>query len=64
MAEPTKEYNARIRVKLTDDLLPAPTLSRAELEAHLAEALEVSNPETPIVSVTVHDPSDTRSRRR
>ncbi len=61
---PTKEYNARILVKLTDDLLPAPMLSKTELEAHLTEALEIANPETPILSVTVHDPSDTRTRRR
>ncbi|MEE8330201.1 MAG: hypothetical protein V3R84_00335 [Acidimicrobiia bacterium] len=64
MTEPTKEYSARIRVKLTDDLLPAPLLSKAELEAHLVEALGVANPDTPIVSVTVYDPSDTRTRRR
>jgi len=64
VTEPTKEYGARIRVKLTEDILPGPVLSKAELEAHLNEALGVGSPESPIVSLTVSDPSDTRSRRR
>jgi hypothetical protein len=64
MAEPRKEYQARIWVKLTDDLLPAPVLSKAELEAHLVEDLNVGDPDSPIVSLVVEDPSDKRTRRR
>ena len=64
MAEPRKEYHARIWVKLTDDLLPGPVLSKDELEAHLIEGLNVGRPDAPIVSLKVEDPSDTRIRRR
>jgi hypothetical protein len=64
MAEPSKEYRARIWVKLTDDLLPAPVLSKAELEARLIQDLGVGDPSSAIVSVAVDDPSDGRSRRR
>jgi hypothetical protein len=64
MTEPRKEYQARIWVKLTDDLLPGPVLSKAELEAHLIEGLDVGDPDSPIVSLVVEDPSDTRTRRR
>jgi hypothetical protein len=56
MAGPTKEYHVRIRVKLTDELLPSPLLSRAELESILAEALEVGTADSPIVSLSVRDP--------
>ena len=31
-SEPTKEYRARIWVKLSDDFLPRPLLSKSELE--------------------------------
>ena len=54
----------RIWVKLTDDLLPGPVLSKDELEAHLIEGLNVGHPEAPIVSLKVEDPSDKRIRRR
>jgi hypothetical protein len=64
MTEPRKEYRARIWVKLTDDLLPGPVLSKAELEAHLIEGLNVGDPDSPIVSLMVDDSSDTRTRRR
>ncbi|MDH3471590.1 MAG: hypothetical protein OEM94_09770 [Acidimicrobiia bacterium] len=64
MTEPRKEYRARIWVKLTDDLLPAPVLSRAELEAHLIDGLKVGNPDSPIASLTVDDPSNKRTLRR
>ena len=63
MSEPAKEYNARIRVKLTDDLLPSPSLSRSDVEAKLKEALRVGDADSAIISVTVSDPSDTRRRR-
>lgn len=56
MAEPRKEYRARIWVKLTDELLPSPVLSKEEVEARLVEALEIGNPDSPIVSVAVEDP--------
>ena len=36
---PSKEYRARIFVRLSDDLLPTPVLSEAELGAQLTEAL-------------------------
>ena len=62
--EDRKEYHARIWVKLTDDLLPGPVLSKDELEAHLIEGLNVGHPEAPIVSLKVEDPSDKRIRRR
>ena len=56
MAELTKEYRAWIRVRLTDDLLPSPVVSKEEVEARLRAALEVGNPDSPIVSVSVQDP--------
>ncbi len=56
MAKPRKEYRARIWVTLTDDLLPTPVLSRAELEARLVEALKAGQPGSPVVSVAVTDP--------
>jgi hypothetical protein len=62
MAGPTKEYRARILVKLTDDLLPSPVLSKAELAARLVEALSVGDPDSPVVSVIVDDPRDSRRR--
>jgi hypothetical protein len=56
MAEPTKDYRAWIRVRLTDDLLPSPMLSEQELRALLEQALEVGRPGSPIVSLSVEDP--------
>ena len=56
MAELTKEYRARIRVKLTDELLPSPVLSKTELEAMLADALRAGHADSAVVSVDVHDP--------
>jgi hypothetical protein len=56
MAELSKEYRAWIRVKLTDDLLPSPMLSKEEVEARLVEALEAGRPGSPILSVSVQDP--------
>ena len=60
--KPAKEYRARIFVKLTDDILPQPALSSAELHAHLTEALDVGAPDSPIVSLTVDDPRTTKRR--
>jgi hypothetical protein len=54
--EPTKEYRARIWVKLSDDFLPHPLLTKAELEARLTEAMEVGAVDSPIVSLRVDDP--------
>lgn len=56
MPEPRKEYRARIWVKLTDELLPSPVLSKTELEARLVAALEVGKAHSPVVSVVVEDP--------
>lgn len=56
MAEPQKEYRARIWVKLTDELLPSPVLSKEQLQARLVEALGVDDPESPITGVAVEDP--------
>jgi hypothetical protein len=55
-SEPTKEYRARIWVKLSDDFLPHPLLTKAELEARIRAALEVGSPDSPIVSIRVDDP--------
>ncbi|HEX9644996.1 MAG TPA: hypothetical protein VGC11_13475 [Acidimicrobiia bacterium] len=55
MAEPTKEYGAHIRVRLTDELLPSPVLSKEALQALLVEALGIGKPDSPVVSVAVHD---------
>ncbi len=55
MSGPTKEYRAFIRVKLTDDFLPSPVLSKEELQALLKDALDVGADDSPIVSVAVHD---------
>jgi hypothetical protein len=60
---PGKEYRATINVKLTDDLLPEPLLSRAEVEVRLAEALGAGNPDSPIISVRVDDPLTRRPKR-
>ena len=56
MAEPRKEYRARIWVRLTDELLPSPVLSKAEVEALLMRALEVGQPSSAVVGVAVDDP--------
>jgi hypothetical protein len=56
MAEPRKEFRARFWVKLSDDLLPTPLLSKAELEALLLDALKVGEPGSAIVSLAVNDP--------
>jgi len=55
MPGPTKEYRAFIRVKLTDDFLPSPVLSKDELQALLTQALQVGAADSPIVSLSVHD---------
>ena len=56
MAEPQKEYRARIWVKLTDELLPSPQLSKEQLRAMLVDALGAGQPGSPVVNVTVEDP--------
>jgi hypothetical protein len=56
MAKPTKEYRAHIRVKLTDELLPSPVLSKEELQALLIEALGIGRADSPVISVAVYDP--------
>lgn len=61
--QPSKEYRARIMVKLTDDLLPQPVLSKAEVEAHLTEALKVGDADSPIAAVMVDDPVISKSKR-
>lgn len=62
MAE--KEYHATIRVRLTDDMLPRPMLSKDELESLLAESLDVGGVHSAIASISVGDPrSDSRQRR-
>ena len=53
---PTKEYHVRIRVKLTDELLPSPVLSGQELQDLLTSVLKTGTAESPIVSVSVRDP--------
>jgi hypothetical protein len=55
MSGPTKEYRAFIRVKLTDEFLPSPVLSKEELQALMRDALNVGAADSPIVSVSVHD---------
>ncbi len=56
MAEPRKEYRARIWVRLTDDLLPSPKLSREDLQALLDEALASGRADSPVASIVVEDP--------
>ncbi len=56
MAGPTKEYRARIRVALTDELLPSPVLTKSELETMLRDALQAGRPDSAVVSVEVFDP--------
>ncbi|MDH5374018.1 MAG: hypothetical protein OEX97_13830 [Acidimicrobiia bacterium] len=53
--EPSKEYRALIWVKLSDDFLPHPLLSKAELEARLVDALGVGTSDSPIASLRVDD---------
>ncbi len=56
MAGPTKEYRVVVRVKLTDELLPSPVISKEELQQLLIGALNVGGTESPVVSVAVYDP--------
>jgi hypothetical protein len=56
MAGPTKEYRVVVRVKLTDELLPSPVVSKTELQQLLVDALNVGDPGSPVVSVAVYDP--------
>ncbi len=56
-SEPAKEYRARIWVRLSDDFLPHPLLSKAELEARLVEVLQVGSTDSQVVSLRVDDPS-------
>jgi len=53
---PTKEYHARIRVKLSDELLPSPVLSGQELQDLLVAVLNAGKADSPVVSVSVRDP--------
>ena len=55
MAEPRKEYRARIWVKLTDDFLPSPELSKEQLQALLTEALRVGEVDSHVVALAVED---------
>ena len=55
-SQPSKEYRARIWVKLSDDFLPHPLLSKTDLEAQLKEALRVGDDDSLIISVSVNDP--------
>ena len=55
MAELTTEYRAIIRVKLTDELLPSPVVSKEELQELLVEALRAGEDDSPVVSLAVHD---------
>ncbi len=64
MAEPAKEYQVRIRVRLSEDLLPMPALSAADLQALLEDRLEVGAASSPVVSVAVSDPAGKKPRRR
>jgi hypothetical protein len=56
IADLRKEYRVRIWVKLTDDLLPSPQLTKEELRSLLEGALRVGQPDSPVVSVAVEDP--------
>ena len=56
MTEPTKEYRVRVWVKLTDELLPGPVLSKEELRDQLQALLDVGGTDSPIVSIAVEDP--------
>ncbi len=60
--QPSKEYRARILVKLSDDILPTPVMSEAELQAHLMEVLHPGDAESPIVAVTIDDPRTIKRR--
>ena len=60
--QPSKEYRARILVRLSDDFLPQPVLTKDEVEAHLREALNLDDPESPIIAVLVDDPRAPKRR--
>ncbi len=64
MAEPAKEYNVRVRVRLSADLLPVPAVSAAELQELLEERLDAGTSGSPVISVAVSDPAGKRPRRR
>ena len=59
---PSKEYRARILVRLSDDFLPQPVLSKEQVEAHFREALNLGDPESPIIAVLVDDPRAPKRR--
>lgn len=59
---PSKEYRARIFVRLSDDILPQPRLSKDEVQALLTEALQLGDPDSPIVSVVIDDPRTIKRR--
>ena len=59
---PSKEYRARILVKLSDDILPTPVLSSTEVQGLLTEALNVGDPDSSIIAVMVDDPRMTKKR--
>lgn len=56
MPEPQKEYRARIWVKLTDELLPSPVLSKEQLTEMLQNSLSAGEPDSPVAGVSVDDP--------
>lgn len=62
--KPSKEYRARIWVRLTDDMLPQPVLSKTDLEDRLKDALNAGSADSPIVSLAVDDPRTDSRRRR
>lgn len=51
-------------VRLTNDILPQPLLSKAELESLLREALNAGDADSPIVSISVDDPRTGSKPRR
>lgn len=59
---PSKEYRVRIFVRLSDDFLPTPVLSEAELGAQLTDVLNAGKPDSPILAVTVDDPRTIKRR--
>lgn len=62
--KPSKEYRARIWVRLTEDILPQPVMSATDLQEHLTKALGIGEDDSPFTGVTVEDPRNTSKPRR
>ncbi len=62
--KPSKEYRARIWVKLSEDILPQPEMSATELQEYLTKTLNVDGDDSLFTGVAVEDPRNASKPRR